>query len=135
MINLRPRGPGRILKTILSIAGASTINAVCLILLAVAQNNTPENVWPLALLLFAPQQIFAVPSLLLFIYACRKKRRRLALANALAFLFCVFALLNFNLSFNKVSPQKSGVPTLRVMSYNIRYGSLGISAISAVSAR
>ena len=93
-----------------------------------AQSYAPENVWFLALAVFAPPQIFLIPTLVLIVLAARKKRWKAALGNAFVLLIATPVLCRFNFAFPDLPPKAN----LRVMSYNIRYGSGGINDIAAV---
>ena len=103
----------------------SALNFLSLLVLWTLENFTPEKVWPVTLLTFAPQPVFLLPTLALGVLCLRRKKPKCALLQIPALLWAGLVLLGFNLPHNA----PASAPTLRVMTYNIRFGSLGIERI------
>lgn len=108
----------------------SVFNFAFLCLIAAIEYLGNLNFWPTALLVFLPQQIFAIPTFGLLVFCAWKKRRGYFLANLAALFFVGFYFLGFNIPL-RTRPAVSG-KTMRVLTYNIRYGSLGNQEIIKV---
>jgi len=108
----------------------SVLNFALLFITAGVQYFGDYNFWPIALLAFLPQQIFAVPTFGLLVFCAWKKRRGYFLANLATLFFVIFYFLGFNIPL-RTCPVASG-KTMRVLTYNIRYASLGNQEIIKV---
>ena len=106
---------------LLTAAGAVLVAAVW-----AAGDLVGERHWTTTLLAYVPQHPFLVPSALLLLASLARRRVWLALANIVVLAFGAFQLLGLSLA-----PQDTGTrPSLRVMTYNIHHGSLGIEAVA-----
>lgn len=128
-------------RIILNVKDKAKIRMICrtpgaanigfLILVLVAQHCVPEENWLLALLVFAPPQIFLIPTLVLLFNAARKKQWENALGNGAVLLIAWPVLCGFSFAL----PHGPSQTQLRVMSYNIRYGAGGIGNIARLIQR
>lgn len=109
----------------------SVLNLLLLCLLAGVEYFGDQRLWPVALLVFLPQQPVAIPTFALLLFCTWKKRPKDFAFNLIAALFVIFYFLGFNIPFQRYETRAAtSAPTLRVMTYNIRYGSLGISKVA-----
>jgi vancomycin resistance protein VanJ len=76
-----------------------------------------------------PQPVFLLPTLLLIFFAWRRQSKRLVCANS--FIFVVMLLLLGEYSASRPALSQTTDP-IRVLSYNIRYGSGGVEALAQV---
>ncbi len=109
-------------------------NVAFLLLVLAAQHFAPENFWTLAWLVFAPAQIFLLPTMVLLLMSARKKKWKIALAHFAILLVAWPVLCGWNFAFPALHTNRKPVEKLRVMSYNIRYGSRGINDVAAIIA-
>lgn len=104
----------------------TSLNFAGLILLWLLENFTSERIWPATLLTFTPQILFLLPTLILAVVCWKKKHRRLLAVQFAAALLWFVAFSNWNWP-RLVKPAPSMM--IRVMTYNIRYGSLGVQDV------
>lgn len=122
----RRRGPQWL--SLLAIA-----NLALLVLLWLTERFVGERTWVTALLTYAPQHPFGVPTLLLLFWALLRRRTGALVLSIGAGIFFVFALLGLNAPL-RLGPSPAGMP-LRVMTFNIHHGSAGANRIAAAIAR
>lgn len=107
---------------------AIKVNIVFLLCVLAARHLVADDFWPLSWLVFAPPQVFLIPTLVLLLIAARRKQRKIAFFNFALFLVSWPVLCGFNTAFPKLTARSQ----LRVMTYNIRYASGGIEEIARV---
>lgn len=120
---MRPRSTGVQLLLYLSAA-----NFVSLTALYVADTFIAERGWFTALLTYAPQALFAVPTFILLVWSWARRNRLVLALNGVAGLFVVSFLLGFNLPLDR-GARGSGT-CARLMTYNIRHGEAGALEIA-----
>lgn len=108
-------------------------NFLSLLLIYIAERYIAERSWFVAFITYIPQQPYIIPTLLLTIWSLGRKEWKMAVLNALTALFCIVALLGFNIPSGAVhaEPGKS----IRVMTYNLRQGEFGSRKIANVISR
>jgi len=106
------------------------INLAALLLLCLLETFVAERSWLTILLLYLPQHWIGVPGAALALWALARKQPKLLLWNMLGLAFFVFYFLGFNIPLRKGSTPAG--PRLRVMTYNINYGSRGAAQIIKV---
>ncbi len=111
-----------------SLLAWSIVNLAGLGLLWLLENFTPEVFWPATLLTFTPQVLFLLPTLVLAILCWRRKRWRLLGVQLAVVLWWVIGFSNWNWP-RAAAPVPASA--IRVMTYNIRIGSLGIEKVLA----
>ncbi len=118
------RGPSRRREwlrflTVLSTAGVVTVWA--------AGEFIGERHWLTTLLAYIPQHPFLFPAALLSVGTLALRRPGLAATNVLVLVFGAFHLLGFS-----IGRQETGARAdLRVMTYNIHHGAMGVETIAA----
>jgi len=103
------------------------INLVMLLLLCLAETFIAERHWLTVLLLYVPQHWIGIPGVLLTSWSLFRKQRRLLLLNGLGLLFFLVYFMGFNVPLRAGSTPSAA--RLRVMTYNINYGSRGAAQI------
>lgn len=106
----------------------SFANFLGLVLLWGAQNWVGERFGATTLLLYLPQQPWALPSLMLLLFSIARRKGRLALLNAFALLFWSHFLLGYRPAWTRFSAAKAP-GTWRVMTYNIERGAGGLDGL------
>jgi len=120
----RSRSRGRAL-VVLSVA-----NLAGIVVLWFLGSFVAERWWPCAILTYLPQLPFGAPLVLLLALSLWRRNRPAVIVNALAGLFFLLGPMGFQLRMPVRTP---GSPVLRVMTYNIRGGTRGLSgALRAV---
>ncbi len=114
----------------MSLVRLSILNAVLLAAFCLATPFWPERFWPVAQLMLLPQPVFLLPTVLLIVYGLCKGLRRVTWANGVLFLAMLLLLGEYSAAPPPLQPQSA--PLLRVVSYNIRYGSGGVEALAQV---
>lgn len=89
-----------------------------------------EDFWLVALITFVPQQIFVLPTVALALFAAAQKNWRVLSLQLPAFALLLFGFLGFNVPWPRLPARSAPCNhTLRVVTYNIRSGSLGTAEI------
>ncbi|MEJ5297167.1 MAG: endonuclease/exonuclease/phosphatase family protein [Armatimonadota bacterium] len=118
------RGPSRRREwlrflTVLSTAGVVTVWA--------AGEFIGERHWLTTLLAYIPQHPFLFPAALLSVGSLALRRPGLAAVNTLVLVFGVFHLLGFSVGRHQTGARAD----LRVMTYNIHHGAMGVEGIAS----
>lgn len=108
----------------------TALNCCLLLSLWSAEYFIAERYWVTTLLTYLPQHLFVLPTVVLLFWALRRKAWRVMGLNLLALAFFISYFMGFNV------PRLWGVPAdglrLKVMTYNINYGSRGAKHIVRV---
>jgi endonuclease/exonuclease/phosphatase family metal-dependent hydrolase len=108
----------------------TTINLVALLVLCLLETFVAERNWLTIGLLYLPQHWIGVPGAVLVLWSLARKQGKLLLWNMLGSAFFVLYFLGFNVPLQAGSTLTG--TRLRVMTYNINYGSRGAANIMKV---
>jgi len=111
------------------LATLSILNVAFLILLWIAETFIAERFWLTTGLLYFPQHWIGIPAIVLLVWSLYTREIKLSLLKLASTFFFAIYFLGFNIPFR--AEPVIGTP-IRVMTYNIHYGSGGAANIVEV---
>ena len=110
------------------LSALTALNIALEIAMYIGETAIAERHWLTTLITYAPQQLSALPTVLLLVFSFISRRKAMIAANAMVALFLVFTLLGFNVPFG--GGATPGAVGIRVMTYNIHHASKGAELIA-----